>query len=106
MLFKSRLVSPEGFQGQYTGLGTQLCIQLMKSSSEKLSLIHILRDKIFIAIVSKHFKKLNSVIDMSVFLRKRLKLFSCYVSTSLYFRFRTRSCVQFYIVIGYDVPLA
>ena len=25
-------VYPEGFQGWYTGLGTQLCIQLMKNS--------------------------------------------------------------------------
>ena len=25
-------VYPEGFQGRYTGLGTQLCIQLMKNS--------------------------------------------------------------------------
>ena len=26
------VVYPEGFQGRYTGLGTQLCIQLMKNS--------------------------------------------------------------------------
>ena len=42
---------------------------------------------------------------MLVFLRKQLKLFSCYVSTKLFFRFWTRPCVYFYIVIGYDVPL-
>ena len=53
------MVYPEGFQGRYTGLGTQLCVQLMKNNYEKFSLIQILRDKIFIAIVSKHFKKLN-----------------------------------------------
>ena len=52
----------EGFQWRYTGLGTQLCIQLMKNSWEKFLLIQILRDKIFIAIISKHFKKLNFVI--------------------------------------------
>ena len=40
----------------------QLCIQLMKNSQEKFLLIQILRGKIFIAIVSKHFKKLNIVI--------------------------------------------
>ena len=45
------VVYPEGFQGRYTSLGTKSCIQLKKNSLEKLSLIQILRDKIFIAIV-------------------------------------------------------
>ena len=45
-----------------TTLQIRLCIQLMKNSPEKFLLIQILRDKIFIAIVSKHFKKLNFVI--------------------------------------------
>ena len=48
----------------------------MKNSSEKFILIQILRDKIFITIVSKHFKKLNFMICL-FFKRKKLKLFSC-----------------------------
>ena len=27
-------VYPEGFQGEYTGLGTQLCMQLMKNNEK------------------------------------------------------------------------
>ena len=65
------VVYPEGFQEWYAGLGTQLYIQLMKNSQEKFSLIQILREKIFIAIVSKHFTKLNFMI--SSFLKKAIE---------------------------------
>ena len=68
---KLAVVYPEGFQEWYAGLGTQLYIQLMKNSQEKFSLIQILREKIFIAIVSKHFTKLNFMI--SSFLKKAIE---------------------------------
>ena len=49
----------------------------------------------------------NLTLWYACFFKKAIKkLFSCYVSTRLFFRFWARACVYFYIVIGYDVPLA
>ena len=98
------VVYPDGFQGRYTGLGTRLCIKLMKNSSEKFILIQILRDKIFIAIVSKHFKKRNFM--TCLFFKETIKtvFMSCFkpVYTS---NFALGLECVLYIVVGFDAPL-
>ena len=43
---------------------------------------------------------------MFVFQRKQSQLFSCYVSTSLYFGFELGLVCVLHVVIGFDVPLA
>ena len=65
-------------------LGQPNCVpKLMKISLEKISLIQILGDKIFLAIASKHCKKFNLMISF-FFKKKQSQLFTCYVSARFY----------------------
>ena len=59
--------------------------KLMKNSLEKISLIQILGDKIFIATVSTHCKEFNFTIYLVFFLKKQSQLFPCYVPANFYF---------------------
>ena len=76
----------------------------MKNSSEKIPLIHILGDIIFIAIVSKQCKKFNFYDILGVFFKKNQNCFHVMFQPAFNSNFELGLLYLLYIAIDFDVP--
>ena len=105
MFFKSSSGVSRGFSRTVYWFRHPTMYPINEKHFKKFILIQILRDKIFIAIVSKHFKKRNFMICL-FFKESNWNCFHVMFQPDYASNFALGLACVLYIVIGFDAPLA